>query len=52
MARASERTGDRASALREYRRVVGLWREADPPLQAIAVAAGRRITALDSAPSR
>ena len=52
MARTSERLGDRAGALREYRRVADLWREADPALQAVAVAASRRVTALDSMPPR
>jgi tetratricopeptide (TPR) repeat protein len=52
MARASERLGDPAGALREYRRVAELWRDADPALQALAVAAGRRVAALDSVPPR
>ena len=52
MARVNERLGDRAAALREYRRVASLWGQADPPLQALAVAASRRVTALDSSAQR
>jgi tetratricopeptide (TPR) repeat protein len=52
MARMSERLGDRTAAVRDYRRVAELWRNADSALQPLAVAAGRRIAALDSAPPR
>jgi tetratricopeptide (TPR) repeat protein len=52
MAHASERMGDRAGALRYYRSLANLWRDADPPLQAILITASRRIAALDSAPPR
>ena len=52
MARASERAGDRGAAIREYRRVADLWRDADPPLQALAAAATRRAAAIDSTPAR
>jgi tetratricopeptide (TPR) repeat protein len=52
MARASDRAGDRAGAIREYRRAADLWRDADPPLQELAAAAARRAAALDSTPPR
>jgi len=52
MARASERADDRGVAVREYRRVADLWRDADPPLQALAAAAARRAAAIDSAAPR
>jgi len=52
MARASERAGDRAAAVREYRRVADLWRDADAPLQALAASAARRAAAIDSASQR
>jgi len=52
MARASERAGDTGVAVREYRRVADLWRDADPPLQELAAAAARRAAAIDSAPPR
>jgi DNA-binding SARP family transcriptional activator len=52
MARTAERMGDRPTALRSYRALAALWRDADPPLQAIVATANRRVTALDSAPPR
>jgi len=52
MARASERAGDRGVAVREYRRVADLWRDADAPLQELAAAAARRAAAIDSTPPR
>ena len=48
MARVSERMGDRSEAARHYRRVVELWRNADPALQTVAAAATQRITTLDT----
>jgi len=48
MARTYERAGDRAGAVREYRRVAELWRDADAPLKALAATATQRVTALDS----
>jgi DNA-binding SARP family transcriptional activator len=48
MARTSERMGDRSEAARHYRRVVELWRNADPALQTLAAAATQRISALDT----
>jgi tetratricopeptide (TPR) repeat protein len=48
MARTYERAGDRAGALREYRRVAELWHDADAPLKALAATATQRVTALDS----
>jgi hypothetical protein len=52
MARTSERMGDRAGATREYRRLEALWRDADPPLQAIVATAAKRATTPDSARNR
>jgi hypothetical protein len=52
MARASDRAGDRAVAIREYRRVADLWHDADVPLQELAATATRRAAALDSPPPR
>jgi len=52
MARAGERAGDRGVAVREYRRVADLWRDADPPLRELAAAAARRAAAMDSTPQR
>ena len=52
MARTNDRMGDRAAAVREYRRLATLWRDADPPLQAIGTTASRRVVALDSTPAR
>jgi tetratricopeptide (TPR) repeat protein len=48
MARTYERAGDRAAAVREYRRVAKLWRDADAPLKALAATATQRVAALDS----
>ena len=48
MARTYERTGDRTAAVREYRRVAKLWRDADAPLKALAATATQRVAALDS----
>lgn len=50
MARASERLGDRAAAVHEYRRVVELWRGADAALQPTVAAAERRAVELSAAP--
>jgi tetratricopeptide (TPR) repeat protein len=50
MARTSERTGDKDAALRNYRRVVQLWGEADPGLQELVGFATGRIAALEPAP--
>ena len=52
MARTYERAGDRAAAVREYRRVAELWRDADPPLKALAATATQRVAALDSTQQR
>ena len=52
MARTYERAGDRPAALREYRRVAALWRDADAPLKALAETATQRATALDSTRKR
>ncbi|HUQ82987.1 MAG TPA: hypothetical protein VM076_17680, partial [Gemmatimonadaceae bacterium] len=49
MARTSERAGDRVAAVKYYRQLIELWRDADPPLQAIAATAERRIAALNLA---
>jgi len=51
MARTNERMGDRAAAVREYRRLTELWRDADAALQPFVADAARRIAALD-APGR
>jgi tetratricopeptide (TPR) repeat protein len=48
MARTRERMGDRVAADREYGRVADLWRDADPPLQALAMSATRRLASRDS----
>ena len=47
MGRTSERMGDRASALRHYRRLVALWGDADLPLQTLVGTARQRIAELD-----
>ena len=52
MARTSERTGDRASAVKYYRQLIELWRDADPPLQAMVATAERKIAALNLATTR
>jgi tetratricopeptide (TPR) repeat protein len=52
MARTYERSGDRAAAVREYRRFAELWRDADAPLKALAATARQRVAALDSTQQR
>ena len=49
MARTSERAGDRAAAVKYYGQLVELWRDADPPLQAIAATAEQKIATLNPA---
>ena len=51
MARTNERMGERATAMRDYRRLAELWRDADPPLQAIAAASAKRLSS-DTAQKR
>ena len=52
MARTNERIGERAAALRDYRRLAELWRDADPPLKSIATSTAKRLSTADSAQNR
>jgi tetratricopeptide (TPR) repeat protein len=47
MARTSERMNDRQSAVKYYRQLIELWRDADPSLQTIVSNAERRVAALN-----
>jgi tetratricopeptide (TPR) repeat protein len=52
MARTSDRMGDRAAAVKYYRLLIELWRDADPALQPLVSNAERRVTALTVAAAR
>ncbi|HEX6051539.1 MAG TPA: tetratricopeptide repeat protein [Gemmatimonadaceae bacterium] len=49
LARALERMDDTEGALRQYRRVVELWENADEPLRRLVDAAAERVNALEAA---
>jgi DNA-binding SARP family transcriptional activator/tetratricopeptide (TPR) repeat protein len=49
LARAHERLNDVPAALRHYRRVAELWKDADPALRSLADSAAARVRALEPA---
>jgi predicted Zn-dependent protease len=51
-ARVAERLGDRATAVKAYRYVADIWREADPELQPYATEARQALARLGTAPAR